>query len=126
MSLQGPVDDRATELLRSLVDVMDRGLREPLPVPLRTGFAWADAVTSHGDPAWKARGAWESSDRSPVPGEQDDPPHVRVFGRHASLDVLTGPPSEGEGWNDQTTRLGQYALRIWEPLLTGFERVVTA
>jgi exodeoxyribonuclease V gamma subunit len=126
MSLQGPVDDRASALLRSLVDVMDRGLREPLPVPLKTGFAWAEAVTSHSDPAWKARGAWESSGTSPVPGEQDDPPHVRVFGRRASLDVLTGPPADGERWNDQTTRLGQYSLRIWEPLLTGFERVVTA
>ncbi len=125
MSMLGPVDHTALDLLRSLVDVLDRGTREPLPVPLRTGFAWADAVASRRDPQWKAKDAWESSNNSPVPGEQDDASHVRVFGRRAPLDVLTTPPAQGEDWNSERTRLGQYALRIWEPLFA-HERVVTA
>jgi len=125
MSLLGPVDDTAIELLRSLVDVYDRGRREPLPVPLRTGFAWAEAVSAHAEPAWKARNAWESSERSPVPGEQDDASHVRVFGRHAPLDVLTVPPTSDEAWSTERTRIGQYALRIWDPLFA-HERLHTA
>ncbi len=121
-SLVPPLDHTALDLLRDLVDLLDRGRREPLPLPLRTGFAWADAIRAHKGPDWAARREWESSASSPVPGEQDDAAHVRVYGRAAPFDVLLGEPRPDERWNDQRTRLGQYAVRLWQPLLA-VERV---
>jgi exodeoxyribonuclease V gamma subunit len=84
----------------------------------------ADAVRAHRQPDWPARGEWESSDGSPVPGEQEDPAHVRVFGRSAPVDCLLQPPASDETWNDQPHRLGQYALRLWQPIFD-HEQVLT-
>ena len=38
-ALVRPLDHRAVDWLRDLVDLRDRGLREPLPVPIETGRA---------------------------------------------------------------------------------------
>jgi exodeoxyribonuclease V gamma subunit len=115
-SLMGPLDHRALEHLRALVDIYDRGRCEPLPVPPKTTHAWADSVRAQKDPYWPARREWETQDSSPVPGEQDDPPHVRVYGRGAPFDCLVQEPGADERWNDQRNRLAQYALRIWQPV----------
>ena len=115
-SLVRPLDHRAIDHLRDLVDVYDRGRCEPLPVPLKTGFAWADAVRARKDPYWPARREWETQDSSPVPGEQDDPSHVRVYGRRAPFDRLVEDPRPDERWNDERNRMAQYALRIWQPV----------
>jgi len=123
-SLLRPVDHRAVDLLRDLVELRDRGLREPLPMPLRTAHAYADAVRARQNPLAKARNEWETSDRGPVPGEQDDPAHVRVLGRGAQLDWLLAPPQPHEQWNDERTRLGQHALHLWQPLFD-HEQVIT-
>jgi exodeoxyribonuclease V gamma subunit len=121
-ALVGPVDHTALELLRDLVDLHDRGLREPLPVPLKTGNAYAEGIHSHRDADYLARNAWETSDSSPVPGEQDDPAHVRVYGRGAPVQCLKEPARADERWGSERHRLGQLALRLWEPLL-GREKV---
>jgi exodeoxyribonuclease V gamma subunit len=115
-SLIGPLDHRAIDHLRDLVDVYDRGRCEPLPVPPRTAYAWADSVRAQKDPYWPARREWETQDSSPVPGEQDDPPHVRVYGRAATFDSLLQDPRPDERWNDQRNRMAQYAVRIWQPV----------
>jgi exodeoxyribonuclease V gamma subunit len=115
-ALAGPLDHRALEHLRDLVDVYDRGRREPLPIPPRTAHAWADSVRARKDPYWPARREWETQDSSPVPGEQDDAPHVRVFGRTAPFECLLEEPREDERWNDQRNRMAQYAMRIWQPV----------
>ncbi len=116
-ALTPPVDHTAVDLLRDLVDLYDRGLREPLPLPLRTGHAYAEAVHAHRDADRARRSAWETSDQSPVPGEQDEPAHVRVYGRAAPVSCLLEPARSEETWGPETTRLGQLALRLWEPLL---------
>ncbi len=90
-ALAGPLDHRALDHLRDLVDVFDRGRCEPLPLPLRTGYAWADAVRARTDPRRTAEGEWTTRDGSPVPGEAADPAHVRVFGRQAPFEVLLAP-----------------------------------
>ena len=113
-ALVAPLDDKALALLRDLVDLYDRGLRDPLPMPPRTAYAWADAVRAHKSPLWPARNKWESSVR--FPGEADDPVHVRVFGRGCPFDTLLEPPRADEDWGGERTRLGQYALRMWQPL----------
>ncbi|WP_148573241.1 exodeoxyribonuclease V subunit gamma [Nocardioides caldifontis] len=116
-SLLGPVDHSALDLLRALVDVHDRGLREPLPLPLKTGHAWADAVRAHKNPLWSAKREWEPGDNSPVPGEQEDAAHVRVHGRAAPFSRLLEDARPDEQWvAGERNRLGQYSRRIWDPV----------
>ena len=114
-SILGPVDDRAAVHLGDLLDVFDRGLREPLPLFGRTSAAWATARHRAKDTEYAAQGAWR--DRDTFPGEQSAPEHVRVFGRGRDLDRLMGVPRDDEDWSDEPTRLGRYARRVWDPLL---------
>jgi exodeoxyribonuclease V gamma subunit len=46
-----------------------------------------------------------------------------VFGQAAPIETLLDTPRADEAWNDERFRLGQYAWRLWEPLLTGAEQV---
>jgi exodeoxyribonuclease V gamma subunit len=123
LSRQGPLVGAGTAVdhLRALVDVYDRGMREPLPLPARTAATWAEAVRIGRDPRWPARDAWETKPGSPVPGEQDDPAHVRVFGRDAPFSCLLDAAHADEQWGSERTRLGQYALNIWQPLFDAEE-----
>jgi exodeoxyribonuclease V gamma subunit len=113
-SLLGPVED-PSRLLGELVDLRDRGLREPLPLFLKTSAAWAKAGGGEGGQR-AATWAWRGSDR--VPGEDADPAHVRVYGPGTDLLGLLGHPRDDERWSDrEPTRVGQYAARLWAPLL---------
>jgi exodeoxyribonuclease V gamma subunit len=113
--LLGPADEAPDVLLADLVAIYDAGRREPLPLPLKTSFAWANARKIGSDPVdaaldkWKTQGAWEKDDGEPA--------HVRVWGPHAPLDVLLTPPRAGEEVEGEETRLGAYASRLWGPLL---------
>ncbi len=108
-----PADSRET--LRDLVRLYDAGRREPLPLPMRTSFAWADARNSDRDPVRVAGWRWHSQDN--FRGEDAEPAHVRIWGTRASLDVLLGPPHPGEEITGEDTRLGALAARLWGPLL---------
>ena len=83
-TLRRPTDS-AVDLLADLVAMYDEGRREPLPLPAKTSYAWADAVHTHGDPERSAGYSWRS-DR--YPGEDAEPAHVRTWGEHAWLNVL--------------------------------------
>jgi exodeoxyribonuclease V gamma subunit len=129
-ALAGPLDHRAVDLLRDLVDIYDRGMREPLPLPVKTACAYAEASHQQrrgasSDPRWKAAREWETDRFSPtgIPGEDADLAHVQVFGHAAPFSCLLQPPREDEHFNDEPHRLGQYAWRLWQPLLDGAERV---
>ena len=129
-ALAGPLDHRALTWLRELVDIYDRGRREPLPLPVKTACAYAEASASkrqgaNVDPVWKANKAWETDRFSPfgIPGEDADVSHVRAFGEAVPIERLMSEPRADERWNDERHRLGQYAWRLWEPLLTGAEKV---
>ncbi|WP_028474596.1 exodeoxyribonuclease V subunit gamma [Nocardioides alkalitolerans] len=133
-SIAGPLDHRAVDWLRALVDVRARGLREPLPLPVRTACAYAEAMrrARRGDDVSLvdvAAKEWTTSFGSVVPGEADDHPHRRLYGDAAPVDVLLGPPRDDERWlpsggaDGLHTRLGQYAWRVWGPLLEGNEQV---
>ena len=117
-ALSGPLDHRAVEWLRELVDLRDRGLCEPLPVPVKTGNAWAEAhlreqMGQDTPPYAAALREWETDpfNQFGIEGEDADGHHQRVFGARAPLDVLVD------------AGLGTHAWRIWEPLLTGGEKV---
>ncbi|WP_395659032.1 exodeoxyribonuclease V subunit gamma [Nocardioides sp.] len=117
-ALSGPLDHRAVDRLRDLVALRDRGLCEPLPVPVKTGAAWAEAharglMGEDTPPDVAARREWETDPFNAfgIEGEDADPHHQRIWGARAPLEVLV------------EAGLGEHAWRIWEPLLTGGERV---
>lgn len=110
-----PLDDAAAAVLRELVAIYDAGRREPIPLPIKTSYAWAAARHGGEDPAAQARYRWKSSDR--FPGEDEAPAHVRAWGHRAPLDDLLQPVRPGEECDGEDTRLGAYAARVWLPML---------
>ncbi|MBB6627754.1 exodeoxyribonuclease V subunit gamma [Nocardioides sp. KIGAM211] len=119
-ALAGPLDHRAVEILRGLVELRDLGMRQPLPVPLKTGLAWAEAhvlelMGNDRPPAVAAERAWVTDPNNSygITGEDADAWHVRVWGEHAPVATLLD------------AGLATYAWQVWEPLLTGGERVAS-
>ncbi len=112
--LFAPVGADSRPLLADLVDVYDLGRQEPLPLPLKTSFAWAQARQTGDNPVAAAESKWLSKRWD---GENADPAHERVWGPHASLEALMEPPRPGEDRPGEHTRLGAYAARVWEPML---------
>nr|WP_212755578.1 exodeoxyribonuclease V subunit gamma [Flexivirga aerilata] len=130
--LAGPLDQQAAlSVLTQLVDVYDRGMRTPIPLPLRTSLSYAEKLRRSPDKtvtaAAAARRDWESSGfgERRIAGEQEDEAQVLVRGGVVDFEQLQAErPLPEEAWNAATSRLGQYALRVWVPLLDG-QRVVT-
>jgi exodeoxyribonuclease V gamma subunit len=106
--------------LLKLIDLYDRGMREPLPLACDTSAAYAQAVAAGGDGEPAARDAWETVFR--YDKEDREPEHVLVYGDAIPLaELLTHAPrddEQGDGWAEsETTRFGRYALRLWDGLL---------
>jgi len=112
-SLGKPHDD-AVNLLADLVAIYDAGRREPIPLPIKTSYAWAVARHSGEDPIRDATYRWKSGN---YPGEDEAPAHVRAWGRYAPLDDLMQPLRQGEGYGGEKNRLGAFAARLWLPML---------
>lgn len=133
-----PADD-AARWLRDLVEVHRQGLREPLPLPLKTSLAWAEEF-SHvlrgrdADPDGAAVREWHTPpfNDSGFPREDDDAWHVRAFGPQAPFSLLTqlvrpddtAHPSVAADLPALPHRLGHYAWRVWGPLLSGDRELV--
>jgi exodeoxyribonuclease V gamma subunit len=125
-----PPERRAVAVahLATLVDLRDRGLREPIPLFCDTSHTYVEAQ-AEGDPdaAERAGGRWTSTfdhDR-----EDRDPAHVLVFdGERPWADVLRERPAPGEdgaGWAlGEPTRFGRLARRLWDPVLRAPRRPV--
>ena len=96
-------------VLRDLVAIYDAGRREPIPLPIKTSYAWAAARHSRQDPRSEAASKWRY--------ERDDRAIERVWGREPDLDKLLTPLRPGEETEGETSRLGAYAVRLWSPLL---------
>ena len=130
-ALAGPLDQRAEQWLADVVDVWLRGQSEPLPIPPKTTLAYAEEAGrlrrgADAHPDERAAKAWVTDPFNDlgIPGEDADAWHVRAFGAHAAYDVLAGAPRPDERWDDEERhRLGQYAWRLWGPLVTGAELV---
>jgi exodeoxyribonuclease V gamma subunit len=84
----------------------DEGRRAPLPLPVKTSFAWADAVHTHRDPERSAGYRWKT-DR--FPADDAEPAHVRTWGERARLSLLV------------KAGLGDYACRLWLPMLRAMD-----
>jgi exodeoxyribonuclease V gamma subunit len=110
----GRPEESAVELLRDLVAIYDAGRREPLPLPIKTSYAWACARHCGDDPERAASFRWRSG---MYPAEDQDPAQVRAWGQGAWLSALMQPLRPGEEYDGETNRLGAYAARLWLPML---------
>jgi exodeoxyribonuclease V gamma subunit len=119
--LLGPAVDAPDVLLREILALYDAGRREPLPLPLKTSFAWASARFEEVDPREAALRKWRSRK---YPAEDADPANVRVWGSGAPLETLLGPVRPDEAAEGEDTRLGAYSARLWLPLLRSERGVV--
>ena len=117
----GRPDGDAVEVLRELVAIYDAGRREPLPLPVKTSYAWAVARHAGDDPVKAAGYRWRSG---LYPGEDQSPAHVRAWGKDARLSDLMTPLRPGEEFDSEDNRLGAYACRLWLPMLRA-ERIPT-
>ena len=104
--------------LQRLVDIYDRGMREPLPLFCQTSAAYAEAALSGQDAEEAARRAWESEWN--FDHEDKDAEHQLAFGGVRSLpEMLRDAPRADETWApSESSRLGAYAVALWEGLLT--------
>jgi exodeoxyribonuclease V gamma subunit len=117
LSQLGPLDHTAINVLRDLVRLRDRGLTAPLPLPLKTSFAYArQRRTQAGidDALYKA--GWEWND-SRYEGEESDVEQVRAWGAKSAIPGLGDPPEPGEEFDGETSRFGALSMRVWSPLL---------
>jgi exodeoxyribonuclease V gamma subunit len=113
--------------LRDLVAIMERGQREPLPLPIKTSLAFAEefkiGAQGQADPDLKASAEWVTPrfNETGFPKEDGDQWHVRAWGEQAPYDLLAAPLllDETDRADDGRAphRLGHYALRVWSPLL---------
>jgi exodeoxyribonuclease V gamma subunit len=118
--------EAAESHLQTLVEVFQRGMREPLPLYCRTSAAWAAAVAEGKDPHRAAAGSWDSEYR--FDKEDREAEHILVFGDGLDFGAMvecTGVPLIDEvGWDpSEPTRFGLYARRVWDGLLAHEEIV---
>ncbi|MGN6869166.1 MAG: exodeoxyribonuclease V subunit gamma [Solirubrobacteraceae bacterium] len=103
--------------LAVVLDLYDRGMREPLPLACDTSAAYAQAVAAGEDGESAARAAWETVFR--YDKEDRQPEHMLVHGEAIPLArLLAEAPRDDEGWEEaEATRFGRYAMRLWRGLL---------
>jgi exodeoxyribonuclease V gamma subunit len=107
--------------LATLVDLHERGMREPLPLYSATSAAYVDAAAGGHNAAAAARKAWKSEWN--FDKEDKELEHQFVLGGVLDFDdLLLGAPradEAGDGWNmSEATRFGRCARRLWDGLLT--------
>jgi exodeoxyribonuclease V gamma subunit len=112
--------------LEVLVDLYERGMREPLPLYCMSSAAYAQAAASGDDASAAGREAWTSPWN--FDKEDKEPEHQLVLGGVRTFDeLLEEPPQpdeQGPGWQtSETTRFGRFARRMWNGLLAS-EQVV--
>jgi exodeoxyribonuclease V gamma subunit len=116
--------ERAQTGLRTVVDLWERGMREPLPLACMSAAAYAAAAERGENAVAAARAEWESG--WAFPREDAEPEHQLVLGGIVDFDALLeqppAPDEAGLGWDDgETTRFGRLARRLWSHLLVDEE-----
>jgi len=116
--------ERAFEHLAALVDLFDRGMREPLPIYCGASAAYAKAAAAGHDPVVAGSNAWESD--FGFDKEDSEPEHQLVLGGVRTFaEVLADLPRPDEAGGNREgadrTRFGRYARRLWNGLLASEE-----
>jgi exodeoxyribonuclease V gamma subunit len=88
----------ALEQLATVIDLYDRGMREPLPLACDTSAAYAEHGETAAGRAWTSTFEWDKEDR--------DPEHVLVYGGQIGFEQLLANPL-----------FGDCAHRLWDGLL---------
>jgi exodeoxyribonuclease V gamma subunit len=106
----------AKEHLQAIIDVYDRGMREPLPLAVKTSGAYAEAVLTGGDGLTVGAKQWNSE--WSFDKEDKDLEHQLVHGGVVSFAELVAiAPVDGEDFEaDEASRFGRFALRLWRGL----------
>jgi exodeoxyribonuclease V gamma subunit len=106
-----PVGGDALAQLEILIDLYDRGMREPVPISCDASAAYAQDGVPAADRAWTSTFDYSKEDRQPE--------HVLVFGGELPLPELLAPgPRDDESWyQHEPSRFGAYARRLWDGLL---------
>ncbi|WP_052668973.1 exodeoxyribonuclease V subunit gamma [Nitriliruptor alkaliphilus] len=132
----GPTDGDPTDRQRTaeaslddLLDLRERGLTGPVPLPCKTAHAYAQAAwlaeleiaDSKSVPAKKASNLWTTNDRGAFDNEDRDEANRLVLGDLSFDDLFALPPTEaeaGDGWfvDQEPGRFGRLARRVWWPL----------
>jgi exodeoxyribonuclease V gamma subunit len=112
--------------LVALVDLYDRGMREPLPLACDSSAAYARAVAAGEDPEHAAQQQWDTVFR--YDKEDRQPEHLLVYGGELAFAQLVQelPRADEQlpDWpQDETHRFGLYARRLWDSVLAR-ERLV--
>jgi exodeoxyribonuclease V gamma subunit len=116
-SLFGPLDHTAIELLRDLVLLRDRGLRAPLPLPLKASLGYARARRTRADvPDALVKAGYDWKDGK-FRGEQSEPAVLKIWGRLDEPPEVRVAPSAGEEFPGETGRFGALSMRVWSPLI---------
>lgn len=115
----GPRRAFVLDRLAELVDLYERGMREPLPLYAKTSCAYAEAVAGGRDgfaaaaKEWETREKWDFEDR--------EPEHVLVRGGIVPFGVVFGEAARtgerDDTWPVDASRFGGLARRLWDPLL---------
>ena len=92
----------ASGVLADLVAMYDAGRSAPIPLPLKTSYAWAETEHHRGTAEREAGWKWKSGR---YPGEDAEPAHVKVWGPNFPLSGLVA------------AGLPDYARRLWLPML---------
>jgi exodeoxyribonuclease V gamma subunit len=100
--LLGPPES-ALDVLRDLVEMYDAGRRAPIPLPLKTSYAWAETEHHRGTPMREAGWKWKTGR---YPGEDQEKAHVKVWGPRFALEDLVA------------AGLPDHAARLWLPMLS--------
>src|SRR5262249_47380207 len=80
--------EEALAHLATLIDLYDRGMREPLPLACDSSAAYAQAASSGDDPELAAQRQWETAFR--YDKEDRQPEHLLVFGGPLAFTELVG------------------------------------
>jgi exodeoxyribonuclease V gamma subunit len=112
--------EKALAHLDTILDLYDRGMREPLPLSCDASAAYAQAALAGGNPESAARSAWASG--FGYDKEDRQPEHLIVYGAALDfaelLEQAIRSDEQGPGWHDsEPTRFGRYARRLWDELL---------
>jgi exodeoxyribonuclease V gamma subunit len=103
-----------------MVDLYDRGMREPPPLSCMASAAYAAAAAEDGNAEAAGRGEWESA--YSFDKEDRAPEHRLVLGGVLGFaDLLAAPPRDderGDGWDESDpSRFGRWSRRLWAGLL---------